>query len=169
MSPVRKIFAESFHDASVYSPGRCAENVARLLHRMKDSGFDLANCHVVLLRGPAGVAGRQQRCPFAEWGTHAFVVYDGMALDLDFKDNPLVLPIADYLKEQFMPVDRSKRGRILECWAARVVPAAVYEMEFGNEGGDGQTHDFHYFGGPVAAQRFRTVRMSELLSELLLL
>jgi hypothetical protein len=106
LTSLKDIFTANF--TSFYEQRKCGVNVGRLIDEANRRGVDLSNSYVMKIVGAgfletSGFYARgnsKQRVTLGYF--HFIFVADGHVFDFDL-DEPLVLPLEDYVRLQFTP------------------------------------------------------------------
>lgn len=99
------VFSQSYRQD--YRPLTCSDNVMALGNRLVDQGFDEEEMFVVFITHKhvphVPLYPRHQRLSFnnktykpSPWTFHALLLFKNNVLDLDFTDQPTILPIDKY-------------------------------------------------------------------------
>ena len=138
------IFAESYEED--YRAYHCDFNIHSLLQRMSQQRISLRGSYVLYLYDPEdlgalfgnggysdGINPSSPRQRVRAWGFHVVLDYQGMILDLDYTEEPLIVPIQEYFMSMF-PEESSQMF-------VRPIPTSDYLRDY-TEDGD---HSYFYY------------------------
>jgi hypothetical protein len=91
-----------------YAPRFCGQNIDKMVRAADKKRIDLTNSYVAVLKHPGfwglqAFSARGQVGQRQPWGFHVILIADNHVFDLDFTNQPKVLPLKKYFTEMFVP------------------------------------------------------------------
>ncbi len=139
-SALTPLFEQRFQTA--YAPGRCADNILRLIVAARAAGISLKDSRVLLMENLGGSLFGYMNVELArdeyeprerQWSYHVVLEHDGMIFDFDYTNQPRVESIATYFERMFLDEDPKPRngffvGREIKLneYGFKIYPALTY-------------------------------------------